>query len=116
MRIDRIAHIAEICKDEDGELNNIRAIRRHSGEDDYYTKTEELSDRGSSTRSLLYIAEAELVVSGEKERKEDVHTLVRNEEKHFLLYILELFRQECQRSRSSYRYKEIEEGELSNSL
>ena len=51
-----------------------------------------------------------------KELKEDVHTLVQNEEKHVLLYILELFRQECQRSRSSCRYKEIEEGELSNSL
>ena len=30
--------------------------------------------------------------------------------------ILDVFRQQCQRSRSSYRYKEIEEGKSSNSL
>ena len=45
-----------------------------------------------------------------------VHTLVQKEDKHFPLYILELFRQRGQRSRSSYRYKESEEGDLSNSL
>ena len=54
----------EICKDKDGELSDIRAIRRHSGEDDYSTKNWGTKWKipykvaihlycGSSTRSLL---------------------------------------------------------------
>ena len=48
----------------------------------------------------------------------EVYTLVQKEDKHFLYNgrVYNLFRQQCKRSRSNYRYKEIEEGESSKSL
>ena len=119
VRIGRIAFTAEAAKQclkavrmKDGELSNTRAIRRHSGEDDYSTKTEELSGKFLTrvqfihtvdrARDDYFLAEAELL-SGEKARKEGEHTLVQKEDKHFLLNFRDLFQQRCQRSRSSYR-------------
>ena len=47
-----------------------------------------------------------------------VYALVQKEDKTFPLQweVYNLSRQRCQRSRSNYRYKEIEEGESSNSI
>ena len=56
---------------------------------------------GSSTRPILF-AEARLGAE-EKERKERKQTMFLHHER-------------CRRSRSSYRYQETEEGELSNSF
>ena len=67
--------------------------------------------RGLCPRSLLYCRSWTGNCTG------GVHT--RTEERHtFPLQwgMYNLFRQQCQRSRSNYRYKEIEEGESSSSL
>ena len=61
--------------------------------------------RGSSTRSLLYCWNG-----GCK------HSYRRKTNISSTMEVYNLSRQQCQRSRSNYRYKEIEEGESSNSL
>ena len=55
----------EICKDEDGELSSIRAIRRHSGEDDYPTKTEDLSGR--------FLTRVQFIFSLDRDRLSQYH-------------------------------------------
>ena len=81
----------EICKDEDGELSDIRAMRKHSGEM-IISPRQELSGRFLTrvhfistvdrARDQCTNAEAGLVVGG-KDSKEGVHTLVQEEDKHF---------------------------------
>ena len=67
--------------------------------------------RGLSTRSLL-------VVEAGLEIVRKVDALVQKGRPTFPVQwrVYNLFRQQCQRSRSDYRYKEVEEGESSNSL
>ena len=65
--------------------------------------------RGLSTRSLLYCRSWTGNSTG------GVHTRTEGRQT-FPPQVYNLFRQQCQRSRSNYRYKEIEEGESSNSL
>ena len=104
-------------KDEDGALSDILAIRRHSSEIIIPPQTDELHDDSLQRVQFIYPldraryqysnAEAGLVAE-EKENKERRQT--------FCSQLLILFQQRHQQSRSSYRYKETEEGELSNSL
>ena len=110
-------------------LGDIRAIRRPQA--DYSAKDDELRKipykstihlhRGLSTRSLLYCR------SWTGNCTEAVHTRAEGRQTFPVPWeaynlsssmggVYNLFRQQCQRSRSIYRYKEIEEGESSNSL
>ena len=66
---------------------------------------------GSSTISVLYCRSWTGNCTG------DVHSRTKGRHTFPLqLEVYNLFRQQCQRSRNNYRYKEIEEGESSNSL
>ena len=66
--------------------------------------------------TLLQKQDWEQEKRSERSCTEDVHTRTERRQTFPLKWeVYNLFRQQCQRSRSGYRYKEIEEGESSNS-
>ena len=96
---------------------------------DYSTKNDELrKDFLQEYNSSVPCIEHEIItllqkLDWEQEKKsersctEDVHTGTERRQTFPLTWeVCNLFRQQCKRSRSSYRYKEIEEGKSSNSL
>ena len=99
------------------ELGDIRAIRRPWA--DYSTKRVQFIYPVDRARDHDSITEAGLGAE-RKERKEGVrgaHTRTEGRQSFPLQWeVHNLSRQRCQQSRSNYRYKEIEEGESSNSL